>query len=88
MEAPLMELGELVYIPDTRLDLEERVLWAANRYQKKYGQQPTLCMLHPSLLKAGQRRLGRLRLEAKKSVLPNYLWIGVPANAAAKPLAH
>ncbi len=83
-----MELGELFYIADARLDLEERVLWSADRYHKKYGQQPTLCMLHPSLLKAGQRRLGRLRLEAKKSVLPSYLWIGVPADAPAKPLAR
>ena len=81
-----MEVGELFYIENPSLNLEERVLWAAERYQKKFGQQPTLCMLHPSLLKAGQKRLGRLRLEAKKSVLPNYLWIGVPAEA--KPLAR
>lgn len=82
-----MELGELFYIPDTNLNLKERVLWAADRYQKKYGQQPTLVMLHPSLLGMGQKRLGRLRLEAKKSVLPNYLWIGVPAEGI-KPLTR
>ena len=83
-----MEVGELYYITDSRLDLEERVLWAAERYQKKFGQQPTLVMLHPSLIKAGQQRLGKLRLEAKKSVLPNYLWVGVPADASTKPLAR
>lgn len=82
-----MELGELFYIADTRLNLEERVLWAANRYQKKFGQRPTLVMLHPSLLKAGQRRMGHLRLEAKRSVLPNYLWVGNPAEANTKPVA-
>jgi hypothetical protein len=83
-----MELGELYYIPDPSIGLEQRVLWAAERYQKKYGQQPTLVMLHPSLLKVGQRQLGRLRLEAKKSVLPNYLWVGVPEDLDAKPLAR
>jgi hypothetical protein len=82
-----MEVGELFYIENPSLNLEQRVLWAAKRYQKKFGQQPTLVMLHPSLLKAGQKRLGRLRLEAKKSVLPNYLWIGVPADSV-KPLAQ
>ena len=82
-----MEVGELFYIENPSLNLEQRVLWAAKRYQKKFGQQPTLVMLHPSLLKAGQKRLGRLRLEAKKSVLPNYLWIGVPADRV-KPLAQ
>ena len=83
-----MELGELFYIADARLNLEERVLWAANRYQKKFGQRPTLVMLHPSLLKAGQRRLGRLRLQAKKSVLPNYLWVGNSVDASAKLVAR
>ena len=83
-----MELGELYYIPDPTIELEERVLWAAERYQKKYGEQPTLVMLHPSLLRAGQKRVGKLRLEARKSVLPNYLWIGVPADSEARPLAR
>lgn len=83
-----MEVGELFYIPDSHLDLKERVLWAAERYRKKYGQRPTLVMLHPSLLRAGQRRLGLLRLEAKRSVLPNYLWVGVPTDASVKPLAR
>jgi hypothetical protein len=81
-----MEVGELFYIENPSLNLEERVLWAAERYQKKFGQQPTLCMLHPSLLKGGQKRLGRLRLEAKKSVLPNYLWIGVPVGEKSLPM--
>lgn len=83
-----MEVGELFYIEDPSLNLEERVLWAADRYQKRFGQQPTLCLIHPSLLKKGQKRFGRLRLEAKKSVLPTYLWMGVPADADAKPLAR
>lgn len=81
-----MEVGELFHIENPSLNLEQRVLWASQRYQKKFGQQPTLCMLHPSLLTGGQKRFGRLRLEAKKSLLPNYLWIGVPAEA--KPLAR
>lgn len=48
-----MDLGELFYIPDNRLGFEERVLWAADRYQKKYGQHPTLCMLHPQPAEVG-----------------------------------
>lgn len=83
-----MELGELFLIEDPGLNLEQRVLWAADRYQRKYGQQPTLCMLHPSLLRGERKRLGLLRLEAKKSILPNYLWLGVDADASTKPLAR
>jgi hypothetical protein len=82
-----MDIGELFWIEKPNDNLEEKVLWAAQSYQKKYGQSPTLCLVNPSLLKDGGKRLGRLRLEAKKSVLPNYLWIGVAADTAT-PLAH
>lgn len=81
-----MELGELFLIENPRLNLRQRVQWAAQRYQRMYGQEPTLCLVHPSLMK-GERRFGRLKLEAQKSVLPNYLWLGV-GDAASKPMAH
>ena len=84
-----MEFGELFLIEDPRMNLEQRVLWATERYQRMYGQQPTLCLLHPSLLEGGERRrLGTLRLVAKKSVLPNYVWLGAPADGATWPLAR
>ena len=81
-----MELGELFLIEDLKLNLEQRVLWAAKRYQRKYGERPTLCILHPSLLKGGSRRVGGLRLEPKISVLPNYLWLGT--DRELRPLAR
>jgi hypothetical protein len=83
-----MELGELFVIEDPDMNLEQRVLWAAKRYQRMYGQKPTLCMLHPSLLEGARARMGTLRLVAKKSVLPNYLWLGAPEDGAARPLAR
>jgi hypothetical protein len=81
-----MELGELFLIDDPKLNLEQRVLWAAKRYQRKYGAQPTLCILHPSLLQGRPRRVGALRFEPKTSVLPNYLWLG--ADKGLRPLAR
>lgn len=71
-----MDSGELFFIADVNQDLEGKVLWAAQSYKRKYGQDPTLCMIHPSLLD-GARKLGSLKLEPKKSVLPSYLWMGV-----------
>lgn len=83
-----MEIGELFLIENLNTDLEGKVLWAADSYRKKYGHAPTLVLLHPSLLQGETRRLGSMRLEAKKSVLPNYLWIGVPGDIESKPLAR
>ncbi len=80
-----MDIGELFWIERPNGNLEEKVLRAAQSYQKKYGQAPTLCLVNPGLLN-GRKRLGRLRLEGRKSVLPNYLWIGV-AGETTTPLA-
>jgi hypothetical protein len=81
-----MEIGELFWIKEPKASLEQKVLWAADSYQRKYGQTPNLCLVHPSLLIGKRNRLGGLRLEAKKSILPNYLWIGV-AGDGVKPIA-
>ena len=80
-----MELGELFWIKNPSEGLEQKVLWAADNYERKYGQAPNLCLVHPSLLNGKRSRLGGLRLEAKKSILPNYLWIGMAAEV--KPIA-
>lgn len=82
-----MDIGELVLIEDSRLSVEQRVLWAAGRYQRKYGRKPTLCLLHPSLLNGKRKRVAGLKLEPRKSVLPNYLWVGI-AEASLTPLAR
>jgi hypothetical protein len=82
-----MEIGELFRIEDSRLNLEQRVLWAAKRYERKYGQQPNLAMAHPSVVEGARNRLGSLRIEARKSVLPNYVWVGV-TQAVLTPLAR
>jgi hypothetical protein len=81
-----MDSGELSFIADANKDLDGKVLWAAQNYKRKYGQEPTLCLLHPSLLKS-ERRMGSLKLEPKKSILPSYLWIGVEAETP-RPIAR
>lgn len=84
-----MELGELFLIEDTRMSPEARVLWAAERYRRRYGQDPSLCLVHPSLLPAAGGRIAGLRVEAKPALLPNYLWLGsVAPEGRPKPSAR
>ncbi|UYN88810.1 MAG: hypothetical protein KIT08_06810 [Anaerolineales bacterium] len=78
-------MGDLFFIEDAN-QLDGKILWAAERYRQKYGRAATLVMLHPSLLR-GERRLGALRLEPRKTVLPSYVWVGEDARSA-KPLAR
>ena len=65
-----MDTGELFFISDPKQDLESKVLWAAESYKRKYGQAPTLCMLHPSLM-SGRAQVGSVKLEPKRSILPS-----------------
>lgn len=80
-----MDTGELFFIEDAGKDFEGKVLWAAESYKRKFGRQPNLVMVHPSLLKGGRRQMGSLRLEPRRTMLPSYLWVG---EAEAKPVAR
>ncbi|MCL4257784.1 MAG: hypothetical protein KJZ53_04545 [Anaerolineales bacterium] len=77
-------MGELFFIDDAN-QLEGKILWAAERYRRKYGRAANLVMLHPSLLQ-NERQFGALRLQPRKTVLPSYLWVG--EDVATRPLAR
>lgn len=72
-----MKPGELFLIEDVSMSIEARVLWAAERYRQHYGQHPTLCLLHPSLMPAVGEQVAGVRVEARPNLLPNYVWLGV-----------
>lgn len=71
-----MDTGLLWYDDTAGRSLEEKVLRAAAHYQRKFGQPPTLCFVHPSA-KNGADQAAGVQVEALKTVGPNYLWIGV-----------
>jgi len=83
-----MTIGELHFVENPTLDLEATVRQAASDYQRKYGESPDLCLVHPSLLNGQVRHVGGLRLESAGTVLPNYLWIGVGEAADTMPFAQ
>jgi len=45
-----MNIGMLWFDNDKNETINEKILRAANYYQNKYGQSPTLCFVHPSML--------------------------------------
>lgn len=72
-----MRTGMLWYDNDPKVELPEKVLRAAAYYQKKYGLQPNLCFVHPSMLATAAPRSSSIELRPSKQVLPNHLWLGV-----------
>lgn len=72
-----MKTGMLWFDNDVKTDLPTKIARAAAYYQKKYGQQPDLCFVHPTML--GQSVLPSAGIEVKttRQVLPNHLWLGI-----------
>ncbi len=79
-----MRIGMLWFDSNRSLAVEQRIERAANYYRDKYGQAPTLCLVHPALAAAGMPdQVGQVELRALDTVLPNHFWIGVKPPAEA-----
>ncbi|MBM3146067.1 MAG: hypothetical protein FJ010_14075 [Chloroflexi bacterium] len=86
-----MDVGMLWFDNDKSADLDTKVKRAASYYQKKYGQFPNLCFVHPSMLAINGKKpkeesnpqngkhhkTAGVELRASKSLLPNHFWLGV-----------
>ena len=85
-----MNIGMLWFDNDPKSGMEIKIERAAAYYQGKYGKQPDLCFVHPSMLpvEAGEKpvkpvRAGIVEVRASNTVLPNHFWIGI--NGMVQP---
>jgi hypothetical protein len=88
-----MKTGLLWFDDDPRKELEEKVLRAAAHYERKYGQAPNLCFVHPSAFdgngngngkraeKHGKKgdvvKAGKVEIRPGRSVLLHHFWLGM-----------
>lgn len=72
-----MDIGLLWFDNDPKSDLETKVSRAAAYYREKYGQEPNLCFVHPSMLKEKKIETGRVILQSSTSMIPYHFWLGV-----------
>ncbi len=71
-----MKVGLLWFDNDPGRDLAQKVGRAARHYRQKYGRQPNVCYVHPSLLEGQSRRVGKLKVAPLSSVLRHHFWLG------------
>jgi len=74
-----MNVGMLWFDNDPKADLTVKVMRAATYYQNKYGQSPTLCFVHPSMISAAPVKTNGIEIRTSRSVLPNHFWLGAGA---------
>jgi hypothetical protein len=86
-----MNAGMLWFDNDPKTALTAKIERAADYYRHKYGRDPNLCLIHPSMLPADQNMenpaseggasgnpgTGKIMVRPYRPVLPGHLWIGV-----------
>ena len=80
-----MNAGMLWFDNDPKTALTTKIERAADYYRHKYGRDPNLCLIHPSMLDQDNPVTGKPALSVAKGVmvrpyrpvLPGHLWIGI-----------
>ena len=74
-----MNIGMLWFDNDSKADIGAKIQRAAEYYKRKYGRDPNLCFVHPSMVATSDERMNGVELRTSQSVLPNHFWLGVSA---------
>lgn len=79
-----MNIGMLWFDNDPRADLKTKIQMAAKYYREKYGEEPNLCFVHPSMVQKEKPDTDTIVLRLTKTVMPHHLWIGVDTEIYIK----
>ena len=78
-----MDIGMLWFDDNLKSDLRTKVNQAAAYYRKKYGEEPNLCFIHPSMVTEENALSDSVTLCTNPSMIPHHFWIGVQKQPAA-----
>jgi len=72
-----MNTGMLWFDNDPKIDIFVKIMRASEYYQKKYGQTPNVCFVHPSMkMEVPSKSIG-VDVQVNQMILPNHFWLGV-----------
>lgn len=80
-----MDSGMLWFDNDPKIDLGSKISRAATYYCKKYGHEPNICYLHPSMIEEGKKVIGTIRLQASTAMIPYHFWLEEVSKEKIKP---
>ena len=80
-----MNAGMLWFDNDPKTALTAKIEKAVDYYRHKYGRDPNLCLIHPSMVDppadedgaSENPENGKITVRPYRPVLPGHLWIGV-----------
>jgi len=79
-----MNIGMLWYDNDPKSAIGAKIEKAAAYYRTKYGKDPNVCFIHPSMIPKdttpgpeSARNSSKIEVRTSSSVLPNHFWMGI-----------
>ncbi|MGC8856914.1 MAG: hypothetical protein ACP5QU_08950 [Anaerolineae bacterium] len=72
-----MHTGMLWFDNDPRTSLAVKIQKAAEYYRQKYGRQPDLCLVNPTMLQNEKISEEHITVRPYRPILPGHLWIGI-----------
>ena len=69
----------MLWFDNSQTALTIKVQKAVDYYTKKYGRNPDLVLVHPSMLETNQRQLevNKVTVRPYRPVLPGHIWVGI-----------
>jgi hypothetical protein len=80
-----MDIGMLWFDNDPKSDLTNKVNRAVAYYSRKYGEEPNLCFVHPSMIQESRTESGKVTIFSNTTILPHHFWIGVQQKNIPSP---
>jgi hypothetical protein len=71
-----MDIG-MLWFDDSNQPFVEKINRAADFYQKKYGESPTLCLVNPSSIEGKNGAVKGVEVREARTVMPHHFYIGV-----------
>ena len=82
-----MRTGMLWFDNDRDRKFEDKLQRATTRYLTKYGQKPTVCYVHPSMMLGVSPNLAGMVIRGTNTVLPHHFWLGHEEGVERKSAA-
>ncbi|MFO7664804.1 MAG: hypothetical protein R6X18_19750 [Chloroflexota bacterium] len=75
-----MKTGMLWLDADARRTLEEKIQRAVDYYSQKYGSIPDLCLVNTATFSEDEIKIGKVKVQRTRTVLPHHFWVGVSTS--------
>lgn len=73
----MMQLGLLWFDDDPARSVDDKIMRAVMRYERKHGIRPNVCQVNPAQYKEVEHKPIEVKVKQAKHIMVNYFWVGV-----------